>query len=68
MPLVLSIKPGGSFFVGDDVTVTFHGMNTGEARISIDAPKSVSVDRAEIRARKEMDARGYDSDDERGNR
>ena len=68
MALVLSIKPGGSFFVGDDVTVTFHGMNTGEARISIDAPRSVPIDREEVRARKEMDARGYDSDDERWNR
>lgn len=68
MALVLSRKAGEKLMIGDDITVTLVGISGHQARISIDAPKSVSVDRAEIRARKEMEARGYDSDDERGNR
>lgn len=68
MALVLSRKAGEKLMIGDDITVTLLGINGHQARISIDAPPSVSIDREEIRARKEMDARGYDSDDERGNR
>lgn len=68
MALVLSRKAGEKLMIGDDITVTLVGINGHQARISIEAPPSISVDREEVRARKEMGTRGYDSDDDRGNR
>jgi carbon storage regulator len=49
--LVLSRKVGQSLFV-DGARLTIVRMDRGGVRISIDAPKSIAVDRAEIRERK----------------
>lgn len=47
--LVLSRKLGESLQIGDDITVTVVRLKSGECRLSIDAPKDVSIRRGELR-------------------
>jgi len=46
--LVLSRRVGESVVVGDDVTITVLDVRGDVIRIGIDAPRSVSVHRAEL--------------------
>lgn len=46
--LVLSRRVGESVVVGDDVTITVLEVRGDVVRIGIDAPRSVSVHRAEL--------------------
>lgn len=46
--LVLSRRSGESVVIGDDVTVTVLEVRGDIVRIGIDAPRSVSVNRAEL--------------------
>ena len=46
--LVLSRRVGESIVIGDDVTVTVLEVSGDVVRIGIDAPRSVSVNRAEL--------------------
>jgi carbon storage regulator len=48
--LVLSRRVGESVVIGDDVTVTVLEVRGDVVRIGIDAPRSVSVHRAELLA------------------
>ena len=48
MPLQLSRKPKESIVIGDDVVVTALECRPGRVRLSIDAPRSVKVMRAEL--------------------
>ena len=48
--LVLSRRVGESVVIGDDVTVTVLEVRGDVVRIGIDAPRSVAVNRAELRA------------------
>lgn len=50
--LILTRKVGASILIGDDITITVLGIEGGQARIGIDAPKSMAVDREEIREKK----------------
>lgn len=50
--LVVSRMVGESIVVGDDVTITVQEIRTGQVRIGIKAPRSVQVDRMEVRDRK----------------
>lgn len=49
--LVLTRRVGESIVIGKDVTITLMGMNGGQARIGVSAPKEVSVNREEIQER-----------------
>ena len=51
--LILSRRPGESVMIGNDIKVTVLGAKGIQVRIGITAPKNVSVDRAEIRVRKD---------------
>lgn len=52
--LILQRKEGQSFRIGDDITVTIQEIGAGRVRLSIDAPRNVSILREElIAARKE---------------
>jgi carbon storage regulator len=46
--LVLSRRVGESVVVGDDVTITILEVRGDVVRVGIDAPRSVSVHRAEL--------------------
>lgn len=51
--MILTRNIGSSIIIGDDVTVTVLAVNGKQVRLGVKAPESVSVDREEIRARKE---------------
>lgn len=51
--LVLSRRVGESVVVGDDVTITVLEVRGDVVRVGIDAPRSVSVHRAELLAQLE---------------
>lgn len=53
--LVLKRTKGESILVGDDIEICVLSLNGKEARIGINAPRSVAVDRKEMRARKRVD-------------
>lgn len=47
--LVLTRKVGQTIIIGDkEITVTFLGLNRGQAVIGVETPKDVSVHREEI--------------------
>lgn len=50
--LVLTRKPTEAIVIGDNITVTVVEVNGRQVKISIDAPRTVSVDRSEVRERK----------------
>lgn len=55
--LILTRRPGEMLKIGDDIEVTVMAVNGSQVRIGIKAPKDVSVDRDEIRDRKEREKR-----------
>lgn len=50
--LILTRKVGETICIGDGITVTVLGVQQGQVRIGVTAPKTVAVDRSEIRTRK----------------
>lgn len=50
--LVLQGKKNDRFVIGDDVTVTVVLTEPGRVRLGFEAPKSIGVDREEVRHRK----------------
>lgn len=46
--LVLTRKPGQSIYIGDDVKITLIELKGNQARLGIDAPKSLKIYREEI--------------------
>jgi carbon storage regulator len=55
--LILTRRVGESIMIGEGIEITVFAVNRGQVRIGIKAPAEISVDRQEIRARKE-DERG----------
>ena len=51
--LVLTRKKGEVLCIGDDIRVTVLEISRNQVRLGIEAPRSVPVDREEIRIRKE---------------
>jgi carbon storage regulator len=49
--LVLTRKLSETVLIGEDVRVTIVRLETGQVRLGIDAPRSVSVLRAELKGR-----------------
>ena len=49
--LVLSRRIGEKILVGDDIEITVAAINGGQVKIGISAPKTMRVDREEVRAR-----------------
>lgn len=50
--LVLTRRIGESIVIGDDITVAVLGSNGHQIKIGINAPKTVLVDREEVRERR----------------
>ncbi|REJ10195.1 carbon storage regulator CsrA [Halobacillus trueperi] len=46
--LVLNRKEGESVRVGDDITITVVGVEGGQVKLGIEAPKSVGIHRQEV--------------------
>lgn len=46
--LVLTRKLGETIIIGDNVSVTVLGINGGQIKLGVTAPKSISVHREEI--------------------
>jgi carbon storage regulator len=53
--LILSRRIGEVLCIGADITVTVIDIQRGQIRLGISAPSSVSVDRSEIRDRKDAE-------------
>lgn len=51
--LILTRRTNETLLIGRDVEVTILGVKGQQVRIGIKAPKSVAIDRPEIRARKD---------------
>lgn len=52
--LVLTRKAGEAIMIGSDIVVTLIEVQGRQARIAVQAPKEVAVDRQEIRERKDL--------------
>jgi carbon storage regulator len=50
--LTLSRKTGQKVWIGPDITLVVVEVGDGFVRLGVEAPRSVAVDRAEVRARK----------------
>lgn len=47
--LILQRKAGESLLIGEDIEVTVLSVEAGRVRLAIDAPKSVSILRSELK-------------------
>ncbi len=54
--LILTRRPVEAICIGDEVTVTVLGVVGNQVRLGIEAPRSITVDRAEIHERKKRAA------------
>lgn len=50
--LILSRRKGETIVIDGDIKVTVVGIEYGQVKIAVDAPRSVTVDREEIHERK----------------
>lgn len=57
MSLLLTRRVGETIMIGSDVTVKVMAVNGGQVRMAIVAPKTVRVDREEVRKR--IDAENF---------
>lgn len=55
--MILTRAVGGAIHIGDDIVIQVLQMKGNQVRIGIKAPPDVVVDRAEIRERRQADAR-----------
>lgn len=69
--LVLMRRVGESIHIGPNIVVTLVALERNRARIGIEAPREVPIDREEIAEKKRAEKAGIDSPDdyvEDGNR
>jgi carbon storage regulator len=50
--LILTRRPAETIHIGDEITVTVLGVFGNQVRFGINAPRAITIDRAEIRERK----------------
>ena len=53
--LILTRRAGEKIFIGDDIVVTILDISGRQVRLGIEAPRSIEVDREEIRERKDRE-------------
>jgi carbon storage regulator len=53
--LILTRRPAETIYIGEEVTVTVLGVVGNQVRFGIEAPRSITIDRAEIYERKKKD-------------
>jgi carbon storage regulator len=54
--LILTRRPAETIYIGEEVTVTVLGVVGNQVRFGIEAPRSITIDRAEIYERKKRAA------------
>ncbi|MEJ0040137.1 MAG: carbon storage regulator [Gammaproteobacteria bacterium] len=54
--LVLMRRPGESIHIGPDIVVTLVALERNRARIGIEAPREVPIDREEIAEKKRLES------------
>lgn len=54
--LILTRRPAETIYIGEQVTVTVLGVVGNQVRFGIEAPRSITIDRAEIYERKKRSA------------
>lgn len=52
MALILTRRVGETLCIGDEITITVLGVKGNQVRLGTNAPRSMEVDRKEIRDRK----------------
>jgi carbon storage regulator len=57
MSLLLTRRVGERILIGNDIEVTVTAVNGGQVRIGVKAPRTMRVDRPEIRAKVEAENR-----------
>lgn len=56
--LILTRRPAETIYIGEQITVTVLGVVGNQVRFGIEAPRNITVDRAEIHERKKRAALG----------
>jgi carbon storage regulator len=56
--LILTRRPAETIYIGEQVTVTVLGVVGNQVRFGIEAPRSITIDRAEIYERKKRATQG----------
>ena len=64
--LILTRRPAETIYIGEQVTVTVLGVVGNQVRFGIEAPRSITIDRAEIYERKKRAAQGQAASAENG--
>ena len=54
--LILTRRIGETLMIGDDIQVVVLGVKSNQVRLGVQAPANVSVDREEIRQRKDQES------------
>jgi carbon storage regulator len=57
--LILTRSVGEVITIGDNITVTVLGVRGQQVRLGIAAPRDVTVDRKEVRNRKELEQQAH---------
>ncbi len=64
--LVLMRRPGESINIGPDIVVTLVALERNRARIGIEAPRDITIDREEIAEKKRLESLVEQDDPEGG--
>jgi len=54
--LILTRRPSETIYIGENVTITVLGVVGNQVRFGIEAPRSITIDRAEVHERKKKEA------------
>lgn len=65
--LILTRRSGESIYIGDNVVVTVLGVVGNQVRFGVEAPRSITIDRAEVHERKKRQAHARLAGDAVGN-
>jgi carbon storage regulator len=60
--LILMRRAGESIHIGPNIVVTLVSLDRNRARIGIEAPREITVDREEVAKRKMTENKGSDDD------